>query len=56
MSAIKRDQAEEIRKAAREAAERTAREQGLPLKVTDPATIERVASLLREAEDERDVA
>lgn len=38
----------EIQKAAREMAERSAREQGLPPKVTDPRVIERIAAILRE--------
>lgn len=41
-------QRDEIRTAAREVAERSAREQGLPAKVTDRATLESVAAILRD--------
>lgn len=37
-----------IQLAAREAAERSAREQGLPVKVTDAQVIEQIAALLRD--------
>jgi hypothetical protein len=38
---------ERLRKLAQEWAERTAVEQGLPPKVTDPAVLRRVAQILR---------
>lgn len=39
---------ERIRAAAREAAARSRREQGLPERITDPSVIEQIAALLRE--------
>jgi hypothetical protein len=47
---VNEDERERIREAARELAERTRREQGLPPRVTDERTLELVAALLREPE------
>lgn len=41
---------EELERTARQAAERSAREQGLPARVTDPEVVERVAAIVRLAD------
>ena len=40
-----------VSEAAREMVERTRRAQGLPLHVEDPATLRRIATILRSADD-----
>lgn len=48
---------DEIRRVAREAAERSAGAQGLPLRITDRTVVKRIATLLRdEVEAEADAA
>lgn len=45
-----------IQRAAREAAERTAREQGLPAKITDRRIIDQVAAVIRDRPQRREAA
>ena len=48
-----REHEEELRRRARECVERTTAEQGVPLKVRDPAVLNFVGMLLLQARDRR---
>jgi len=41
---------EEIERSARQAAERSARDQGLPTKISDPVVMEQVAAIVQPAD------
>lgn len=50
------DERERIRRAGQEAGRRAAEKQGLPPKLTDRATIDRVAALVRDANEAEEAA